>query len=169
MGYQFDMKYVAELLPGIHHLDYSAACRYYAHLPRQMQIEAHRQHTAVMRTRWHERRDGKQAEFIFATFVQTVAQMRRLERAPDSRNVLSDRDAQRVSDLREARIEGRKSGKSAPTRKIIEKKYMLLIDQMRTAGKSWRYISHYIAKYHRQKFSYSYLRQIYHEIRNTNS
>jgi hypothetical protein len=161
MAFDFDLKYVAGLIPAIPPYDYGAICRYYAKLPRPLQIEAHRQHTAIMRTRWNERRQERQAEFTYATFLQALVQMRRQERATDARDIMSDEAAQRVSDLRDTRISGMKKGKSSPTKQLIERKYLLLIEQMRSAGKSWRDIAVYLRKYHRQRLSYTYLRRVY--------
>lgn len=160
---QYDLQYVASLVPAISRHEYGAICRYYAKLPRLLQIEVHSLHTAIMRTRSNERREGKQPEYIYATFVQAVAQIRRLERTTDNSHFLIANDASRISDIRNTRIDGRKQGKGSPTRAKIEKKYIQLIRQMRADGKSWRDISFYLKAYHRQKLSYSYLRRVFIE------
>lgn len=158
---QYDIKYVASLIPAISRQDYGGVCRYYAKLPRLMQIEVHSLHTAIMRTRGHERLKDKQAEFIYATFVQAVAQLRRIERAAANSQLL--KDASRVAEIRAARLDGRKLGKGSPTKTKIKKRYLQLILQMREKGKSWRDISYYLKTYHRQRLSYSYLRRVFLE------
>ncbi len=160
---QYDLKYIASLIPAIPRHEYGALCRYYAKLPRLMQIEAHHQHTAIMRTRSLERHDGKKPEFTYATFLQAVAQLRRLERAASNHQLLTERDASRVADIRNARIDSRKQVKGSPTKTKIEKRYLPLIQQLRSEGKSWRDIAYYLKKYHRQKLSYSYLRRVFLE------
>lgn len=157
----YDLQYVAALIPAIQSHEYGALCRYYAKLPRLAQIDAHRLHTAIMRTRSGERQEGKQAEYVYATFLQTVAQIRKTEKAADNSQLLTEREALRVAELRSARVDGRKKSKAAPAKAKIQKKYLLLIQQMRSSGKSWRDIAYYLKTYHRQRLSYSYLRRVF--------
>jgi len=157
---QCDNQYIARLLPGLQRFEVAALCRYYGKLPRELQVEVHRLQTDIMRTRSPEREAGKQGEYAFALFLQAIAQVRSLERAGDARQVLADDNGQRIEEIRAGRVKARKE-KSAPTRQVILRKYLQLIEQLLGQGYSWRQIAIYIKRYHRQCFSHNYLRQVY--------
>jgi hypothetical protein len=159
---EVDQEYIKSLLPRLQRFEYGALIRYYEKLSIAMQVEVHRVQTDILRTRSNERQPGKQAEFTFVCFLHAIDQIRRLERAADARLAVDPTNAERTSALRSARIKERKE-KAAPVRKTIATKYLLLIGQLREQGLSWRQISNYIKKYHRQTYSHSYLSRVYEE------
>jgi hypothetical protein len=158
-----DQEYIRTLLPRLQRFEYSALCRFYAKLPLLVQVDVHSTQTDIMRTRSGEKQQGKLAEFAFACFVQAIEQIRRLERAADARQAVDPVNAEKTSVMRATRIKERKE-KSSPARKTIATKYLLLIGQLRKQGMSWRQISEYIKRYHRQQYSHSYLSRVYQEM-----
>jgi hypothetical protein len=161
---EFDDLYIARLMPGLQRFEATALIRFYGKLPRGLQVEVHRVQTDIMRTRSSERIAGKQGEFAFATLLQAIAQVRRLERAADAGQVMAGKNAQRIVEIRAGRVTARKE-KPAPTRQAIIKKYLQLIEQLVGQGYSWRQIADYIKRYHRQAYSHSYLRRVYLEAK----
>ena len=157
---QCDNQYITRLMPGLKRFEVAAICRYYCKLPRDLQVEVHRLQTDIMRTRSPERETGKYGEYAFALFLQAITQIRSLERAGDARQVMADNNGRRIEEIRAGRVKARKE-KPAPTRQVILKKYLQLIEQLLMQGYSWRQIALYIKRYHRQTFSHNYLRQVY--------
>jgi hypothetical protein len=107
------------------------------------------------------------AEFYYAMHVRAVFKLHWLDTAQARKVALTSEEAKALSARRVQRIkELRQSGKQNFKKDIIRSRFYELIKSLRVEGLSWQKVIIYIEKYHRMKFSLSYLKKTYEDLEN---
>lgn len=139
--------------------------RYYSNLAEPVRIEAHRLQTDYMRLHREACRDKvTQEEFSYAMLLYALDRMLSFEELDRQRNTTPEQ-AEKAVALRADRIMAdRRRQKKCPTKERILLRYYKTMCRLREEkGMSWREISRYIKKHHREEISHVYLKKVYDE------
>ncbi len=161
--YDYDLAEV-ERLSGLREPERRRLAGYYSALSEQARLEAHKLSGDLAGQHRDSYDKAHRSEFYYAMQLLALQKMNWLETAQGQRQDLSPEEARQITVHRVARIKDRKQ-KSSPKRRLIEIRFFEEIKQLREIHKlSWREISEYVRKNHRQRFSHGYLQQVYQEL-----
>jgi hypothetical protein len=161
----YDMDYVYSLT-GLSEPNRKRLINYYARLPEQTKIEAHKLQTDLIRQSRDKYDNARQQEFTYAMLLLALAKMKSLELAQTTKKALTDEEAGKITELRIQRILAAKNkGRESKQKHLIEIRFYEEIKNLKEKGLSWREIAEYIKKYHKKKISHGYLQQCYHQIK----
>lgn len=135
--------------------------KYFLQLGYKNQVKIFEIQTEIIREKPKQK---KTPEFFFANWLEANKKFKKIELAQHKKKTLSDQELEILKTIRENRIKNKHSKKESPKRAKIEKTFFALIKDLREKKFSWREISQYIARYHKTKISYVYLRKIFTEI-----
>lgn len=107
-------------------------------------------------------------EYYYAMFILAVRKVRHLETAIERKTAPTQEELGAITKRRMSKIDAKRRAKGSPKKDLISRLY-LEISRFIDAGKSWRWIAEYIATYHKQNLTYSYIRQCYLDIKNEQS
>ena len=158
------LEYVYELT-GLSEPNRKRLINYYARLPEETRIEAHKLQTDLIRQKRDKYENPRQHEFTYAMLLLALTRMKSLESAQGTKRALNDEEAERITEIRIQRILDRKNkGRKSEQKHLIEIRFYEEIKNLKDKGLSWRDIADYISKYHKKKISHGYLRQCYYQI-----
>ena len=161
----YDTAYVYSLT-GLSEPNRKRLINYYARLPEQSRIEAHKLQTDLLRQKRDKYDNAKHQEFTYAMFLLALAGMKSLESAQAAKRALSDEEAEKITELRIKRIlAGKNKGRESKTKHLIEIRFYEEIKNLKDKGLTWRDIAEYIKKYHKKKISHGYLQQCFYQIK----
>jgi len=104
-------------------------------------------------------------EYFYAMFILALQKVRHFETSIERKTSLSQAQLGEISKRRMSKIDAKRKTKGSPKKDLINR-LCPEISNFIDAGKSWRWIADYIATYHKQNLTYSYIRQCYLEIIN---
>lgn len=137
---------------------------YYASMPEQVKLEAHRLQTDFIRQNRHTKIAGKNPEYVYANLLLALNRLKFIEHEQATRRNISLEDAEQATHIKIERIKAAAKRKESPLRDLIELKFFELIKQLRAAGLSWRKVENYISKNHKTHISHAYLHSVYNQI-----
>jgi hypothetical protein len=139
--------------------------RWYGGLPEALRIEAHTAQTDVAREARSKKRKDREAEFHYAMFLRALYRMRSVPELTHQKAEPSEEELARIEEIRRSRIQADHRSRPQRLASVVETKHYELIRRLRAEGLSWRDISRYIARYHKQKISHTYLKRCFDRIR----
>jgi hypothetical protein len=161
----YDMDYVYSLT-GLSEPNRKRLINYYARLPEQTRIEAHKLQTDLLRQSRDKYDNARQQEFTYAMLLLALAKMKSLESGQATKKALTDEEAGKITELRIQRVlTAKNKGRESKQKHLIEIRFYEEIKNLKEKGLSWREIAEYIKKYHKKKISHGYLQQCYHQIK----
>lgn len=137
---------------------------YFTNLPEAIQLKVMDDQLVLARANKTHNVPGKRAEFVFSMYLRAISKTMNIEKFPKQKKTLSDLEMQQLRKIKATRIKNRHIKVPAGFRRLIEEKYMGLINELRTEGLGWRKISMYMAQYHKVTISHSYLQQVYNNL-----
>ena len=163
--YTYDLSEVYRLT-GLSDSKRKPLVNYYCRLPENVKIEVHKIQTDLIRQNRKSIVKSKENEFYYSFFLIALQKMKSVENGLQTKRSLSNDELKKLEFIRKERIKASHKKKPSPTKKLIEVKYFELIKKLRKENISWRDISDYIAKFHKKRISYRYLKMCYDQIEN---
>lgn len=164
--YDYNFAYL-ERLAGLTAMQRQTLMRYYAKLPEQVRIEAHKLQTDLIRQRRQEQRKDAMPEYCYAMLILALRQMQWIEQSHHLKASLTLEQAKKITEIRLARARAMKKKKDSPLRYLIEVRLFEEIQRLREVeGMSWREVCDYLAKYHRRRISHTYLQRVFTDVKN---
>jgi len=138
--------------------------RYYASMPDDDRIEAHRLQGDLIRQYRSEWKGKIDADFFYGLLCLALWKMQWTREALSKKSALTAEEAEkitqrRLSSFKSIQIERKR--KASRKANIIDLKLYHVVTKLRSEGLSWRQVSEYLAKYHKTNISHAYLRDVY--------
>lgn len=138
--------------------------RWLAKQGEQTRIEAMKLQTDLIRQHRDRADKEKRPEFHYAMHVLALVKMHWIETAQSQKARLTNTEAAKLTEIRIERVLAQKRKKSSPKKEAIRIRFFHEVKMLREKGLSWRQVSDYIAKNHKTKIGYSYLRECFVEL-----
>lgn len=159
----YDQKEV-DRLSGTTEAQRATLFRWLAKQGEQTRIEAAKLQTDLIRQNRQQSDKSKHPEFVFAMHILALVKMHWIETAQSQKVQMSESEAAKLTGIRIERIKAQRRKKSSPKKEAIRIRFYHEIKMLRENGLSWRQVSDYIAKNHKTRIGFSYLRETFAEL-----
>jgi len=147
--------------------DQAAAIRWFAKQPRELQSQAIKGQSALMRqTRGLEHKGPMTPDILLTLLASSCLRMMHEEAAMRMKQRLTQEEAREIHERRIARYKaGRNTPKSSPKRDAIRLKFFSIVQELRQKeGFGWRSCANFLKEQHKFPISHAFLKQTIEEL-----
>lgn len=138
---------------------------YFAKLPEEYRLKVIAAQTSLARIHRTEMAKGHMADYYYDMLLRAIWKFYRSELAISRKMSVAQDDIANISAIKIAQVKSRRTRRNVIRDKIIRANLYDVIKRLHgQEGLGWRKISDYLALHHKTRVSFSYLRQIYHEL-----
>jgi hypothetical protein len=138
---------------------------YYSQLPEKMKIKVHADQIFFIKK--IKARAAKEnvsfANLHFSTFLMSIEKLKLLESGLTRKSDLTPDEKSLLDKLRAIRTKDVSRPKRKPKKADSLEKYRGLVETLRGQGLSWKKISYFLARYHRTKIDFDYMKKTFKE------